>query len=90
MKRREIRALYHRYPDLLERALAIEDAARPNLRTVKGVGARLRLAGLYQRGHGTVGAAPGVPRRRDALLLCLPNKMDARTEMFERPSALEI
>ena len=38
MKRREIRALYHRYPDLLERALAIEDAARPNLRTVKGLG----------------------------------------------------
>ena len=38
MKRREIRTLYHRYPDLLERALAIEDRARPNLLTVRGLG----------------------------------------------------
>lgn len=38
MKKREIRALYHQYPDLLERALAMEDYARPNLITVKGLG----------------------------------------------------
>lgn len=38
MKRREIRTLYHRYPDLLARALAIEDRARPNLLTVRGLG----------------------------------------------------
>lgn len=38
MKRWEIRTLYHRYPDLLRRALAIEDAARPNLTAVRGLG----------------------------------------------------
>ena len=38
MKRREIRTLYHQYPDLLARALAIEDRARPNLLTVRGLG----------------------------------------------------
>ena len=38
MRRWEIRTLYHRYPDLLARALAIEDNARPNLRTVRGLG----------------------------------------------------
>ena len=38
MKPREIRALYHQYPELLERALAIEDNAQPNLRTVRGLG----------------------------------------------------
>ena len=38
MKLREIRTLYHQYPELLERALAIEDNARPNLRTVRGLG----------------------------------------------------
>ena len=38
MKKREIRALYHQYPDLLERALAMENNARPNLGTVKGLG----------------------------------------------------
>lgn len=36
MKRWEIRTLYHRYPDLLRRALAIEDAAMPNLTSVRG------------------------------------------------------
>ena len=30
MKRREIRTLYHQYPELLSRALAIEDRARPH------------------------------------------------------------
>lgn len=38
MKKREIRALYHQYPDLLERALTMEDNARPSLITVKGLG----------------------------------------------------
>ena len=38
MKRREIRTLYHRYPELLGRALAMEDRARPNLVTIKGLG----------------------------------------------------
>lgn len=38
MKRREIRTLYHRYPELFARALAIEDNALPNLTSVKGLG----------------------------------------------------
>lgn len=38
MRRWEIRTLYHQYPELLKRALAIEDNARPNLRTVRGLG----------------------------------------------------
>ena len=38
MKQWEIRTLYHRYPDLLRRALAIEDAAKPNLTSVRGLG----------------------------------------------------
>lgn len=38
MKRREIRTLYHRYPDLLARALAIEETAMSNLISVKGLG----------------------------------------------------
>ena len=38
MKKREIRTLYHRYRDLYDRAIAIEDGARPNLTTVQGLG----------------------------------------------------
>ena len=38
MKRHEIRTLYHRHRDLLDRAIAIEDNAKPNLITVKGLG----------------------------------------------------
>ena len=38
MKRREIRTLYHRYPELLGRALAMEDRARPHLTSIKGLG----------------------------------------------------
>ena len=38
MKKREIRTLYHRHRDLYERAIAIEDGAKPNLTTVKGLG----------------------------------------------------
>ena len=38
MKRREIRTLYHQYPELLSRALTIEDRARPHLTAVKGLG----------------------------------------------------
>jgi hypothetical protein len=38
MKKSEILELYKKYPDLLQRALAIEDNARPNLLTVKGLG----------------------------------------------------
>lgn len=38
MKRNEIRTLYHRYPDLFERAVAIEKNAMPNLTSVKGLG----------------------------------------------------
>lgn len=38
MKRWEIRRLYHQYPDLLKRALDIEDRARPNLQTIRGLG----------------------------------------------------
>jgi hypothetical protein len=37
-KKREIRALYRRHRDLYERAVAIERAAAPNLRAVKGLG----------------------------------------------------
>lgn len=45
MKRREIRTLYHRYPDLLARALAIEETAMPNLISVKDWG---------ETGHGGI------------------------------------
>lgn len=38
MKHREIRTLYHRHRELFERALALEDNARPNLLSVKGLG----------------------------------------------------
>nr|WP_300847488.1 hypothetical protein [uncultured Acetatifactor sp.] len=38
MKKREIRTLYHQHRDLYDRAIAIEDGARPNLITVKGLG----------------------------------------------------
>ena len=38
MKRREIRTLYHQYPELFSRALTIEDRARPHLTAVKGLG----------------------------------------------------
>ena len=37
MKKKEIRSLYHRHPDLYQRAIAIEDNARPNLTSVKGL-----------------------------------------------------
>lgn len=37
MKKKEIRTLYHKHPDLLARALAIEDKAMPNLTSVKGL-----------------------------------------------------
>ena len=37
-KKAEIRRLKQQHPDLMERALAIEDAARPSLRSVKGLG----------------------------------------------------
>jgi hypothetical protein len=37
MKKKEIRTLYHRHPDLYERAIAIEDKARPNLTSIKGL-----------------------------------------------------
>lgn len=38
MKRREIRTLYHEHRDLYDRAITIEDNAKPNLITVKGLG----------------------------------------------------
>lgn len=38
MKRHEIRTLYHRHRDLFDRAIAIEDNAKPNLISVKGLG----------------------------------------------------
>lgn len=38
MKRHEIRTLYHNHRDLFDRAIAIEDNARPNLISVKGLG----------------------------------------------------
>lgn len=38
MKKREIRTLYHQNRELYDRAIAIEDGARPNLTTVKGLG----------------------------------------------------
>ncbi len=38
MKRHEIRTLYHKHRDLYNRAIAIEDGAKPNLITVKGLG----------------------------------------------------
>ena len=38
MKKSEIRTLYHQHRDLYDRAAAIERAAKPNLKTVKGLG----------------------------------------------------
>ena len=38
MKRHEIRTLYHQHRDLYDRAIAIEDNAKPNLVSVKGLG----------------------------------------------------
>ncbi len=38
MKRHEIRTLYHRHRDLFDRAIAIENNAKPNLISVKGLG----------------------------------------------------
>ncbi len=38
MKRHEIRTLYHQHRDLFDRAIAIEDNAKPNLISVKGLG----------------------------------------------------
>lgn len=38
MKRHEIRTLYHKHRDLYERAIAIEENAKPNLISVKGLG----------------------------------------------------
>jgi hypothetical protein len=38
MKKHEIRTLYHKHRDLYDRAIAIEDNAKENLYTVKGLG----------------------------------------------------
>ncbi len=38
MKKHEIRTLYHQHRALYDRAIAIEDGAKPNLITVKGLG----------------------------------------------------
>ena len=38
MKRQEVEALKQQHPDLYRRALAIEENAMPNLKTVKGLG----------------------------------------------------
>lgn len=38
MKHREIHTLYHQHRDLYDRAIAIEDNAKPNLISVKGLG----------------------------------------------------
>lgn len=38
MKQREIRTLYHRHRDLFDRAITIEDGAKPSLVRVKGLG----------------------------------------------------
>ena len=38
MKKKEIKALWEEYPELFERAVALEHNAAPNLKTVKGLG----------------------------------------------------
>lgn len=63
MKRREIRTLYHRYPDLLERALAIEDRGAAQSPYREGIGPELCLAGFHRSGSGTAGDPGGVRRR---------------------------
>lgn len=57
MKKREIRALYHQYPDLLGRALAMEDNARPSLITVKGLGRDFAWRDFIGIRSGAAGAA---------------------------------
>ena len=58
MKRREIRTLYHRYPDLLARALAIEDGTAQSPHRERA-GPELCVAGFHRGGSGPAGA----PRR---------------------------
>ena len=38
MKKSEIRTLYHKHRDLYERAIALENNAKPNLISVRGLG----------------------------------------------------
>ena len=48
MKHLEIRTLYHQYPDLLERALKLEENALPNFHTVRGLGRDFALRDLIR------------------------------------------
>jgi len=50
MKKHEIEALRTQYPDLFNRALAIEAAAMPNLTSVKGLGRNYSWQSLYTEG----------------------------------------
>ena len=69
MKRREIRTLYHRYPDLLARALAIEDRARPNLRTVRGLGRNYAWREFFEADQAQL-ALPGAFSSEDLPCSC--------------------
>lgn len=57
MRRAEIDALAREHPDLVAKALEIEDAARPNLVTVKGLGRSFSWR-EYLAGQTTEGAGP--------------------------------
>ena len=70
MKRREIRTLYHQYPDLLARALAIEDRARPNLLTVKGLGRNYAWRDFIEADQAQL-AIPGVFSSEDLPCSCV-------------------
>ena len=70
MKRREIRTLYHRYPDLLARALAIEDRARPNLLTVRGLGRNYAWRDFIEADQAQL-AIPGVFSSEDLPCSCV-------------------
>lgn len=55
MKKREIRQLYRDHPDLFARAVAIEQSARDNLLTVKGLGRTWTWADMIKNESAQIG-----------------------------------
>ena len=50
MRAEEIVTLREQYPDLFRRAIALEDNARPNLKTVKGLGRNYSWKDRFMKG----------------------------------------
>lgn len=51
MKPAEIMALHKEHPDLMQKALAVEDKARPGLTSIKGLGHDFTWRGLIEKGE---------------------------------------